>query len=189
MAKLIYSMLTSLDGYVVDSEGNFDWAAPDDEVHQYVNDLEGSIGTYLYGRRVYEVMLFWESADRNDAGMSAPERQFTDIWHGVDKIVFSRTLDSVSTARTTLERDFDAEAIRQLKATAERNLAIAGPTLASQAIKAGLVDELHLYTAPVVVGGGTRFLPDDVHVDLELLDSRQFGNGMVHAGYRVRTGN
>lgn len=187
MAKLIYSMLTSLDGYIVDREGNFDWAAPDDEVHQYVNDLEGSIGTYLYGRRIYEVMCFWEAADRNDAAMSAPEREFTDIWHGVDKIVYSTTLDSVSTARTTLERNFDADVVRQLKATAGHNLAIAGPTLAAQAIKAGLVDEYHLYVAPIVVGGGTRFLPDDVRVDLELLDSRHFGNGMVHMHYRRRT--
>ena len=180
MAKLIYSAITSLDGYVADEDGNFDWAAPDDELHAAVNELERPIRTYLYGRRMYETMVFWETADEP----SPVERDYTEIWKSADKIVYSRTLDAVSSARTRIERDFDPETVRQLKATAERDLSVGGPDLAGQAIKAGLVDELHLFVGPVVVGGGTRSLPDDVRVNLELLDERRFGNGVVHLHYR-----
>ena len=180
MAKLIYSAITSLDGYVADEDGNFDWAAPDDELHAAVNELERPIRTYLYGRRMYETMVFWETADEP----SPVERDYTEIWKSADKIVYSRTLDAVSSARTRIERDFDHETVRQLKATAERDLSVGGPDLAGQAIKAGLVDELHLFVGPVVVGGGTRSLPDDVRVNLELLDERRFGNGVVHLHYR-----
>ena len=180
MAKLIYSAIASLDGYVADAQGNFDWAAPDDELHAAVNEFERPIRTYLYGRRMYETMVFWETADEP----SPVERDYTEIWKSADKIVYSRTLDAVSSARTRIERDFDHETVRQLKATAERDLSVGGPDLAGQAIKAGLVDELHLFVGPVVVGGGTRSLPDDVRVNLELLDERRFGNGVVHLHYR-----
>jgi dihydrofolate reductase len=185
MAKLIYSAIASLDGYIADEDGNFDWAMPDEEVHAFVNDLERPIGTYLYGRRMYEVMVFWETAD------TLPDeppvmRDFAAIWQAADKIVYSRTLEAVSSARTRLARDFDPEAVRQLKARSARDLTIGGPALAAQALKAGLVDECHLFLAPVVVGGGTPSLPDHVRVQLELLDERRFGNGMVYLRYRTR---
>jgi dihydrofolate reductase len=184
MAKLIYSAITSLDGYVADEDGNFDWAAPDEEVHSFVNELERPVGTYLYGRRMYEVMAYWETADTG-TGQPAPFRDFAEIWQGADKIVYSRTLEGVSSARTRIERDFDAEAVRQLKATAERDLGVGGPGLAAQAIEAGLVDELQLFLTPIVVGGGIQALPDGVRVELELLDERRFGNGTVYLRYRT----
>jgi dihydrofolate reductase len=185
MAKLIYSAISSLDGYIADEDGNFDWAAPDEEVHAFVNDLERPIGTYLYGRRMYDVMVFWETADTL---LDEPPvmRDFAAIWQAADKIVYSRTLETVSSARTRITRDFDAEAVRQLKAQATRDLTIGGPALAAQALKAGLVDECQLFLAPVVVGGGTPSLPDHVRVGLELLDERRFGNGMVYLRYRTR---
>jgi dihydrofolate reductase len=186
MARLIYSAITSLDGYVADEEGNFDWAAPDEEVHAFVNDLERPVGTYLYGRRMYEVMAFWETA-HTLAGQPPVVRDFAEIWQAAEKIVYSRTLETVSSARTRIERDFDSEAIRQMKATAQRDITVGGPHLAAQAIKAGLVDELHLIVAPVVVGGGKHSLPDDVLWRLELLDERRFGSGMVHLHYRTAT--
>jgi dihydrofolate reductase len=184
MAKLIYSAIASLDGYVADQNGKFDWAAPDEEVHTFVNDLERPVGTYLYGRRMYEVMVYWETAHTLD---DRPPfiRDFAEIWQAADKIVYSRTLEAVSSARTRIERDFDPEAVRQLKAEAGRDLTVGGPDLAAQALGAGLVDELHLFLAPVVVGGGNRALPDDVRVKLELLDERRFGNGMVYLHYRT----
>jgi dihydrofolate reductase len=185
MAKLIYSVITSLDGYVADEDGNFDWAAPDEEVHTFVNDLERPIGTYLYGRRMYEVMIYWETAH------TFPDqppfiRDFAEIWHAADKIVYSRTLETASSARTRIEREFDPDVVRQMKARAERDITVGGPGLAAQAIKAGLVDEYHLLVAPVVVGGGTHSLPDDVRLNLELLDERRFGSGVVHLHYRTR---
>jgi dihydrofolate reductase len=180
MAKLIYSAITSLDGYVADEDGNFDWAAPDEEVHSFVNDLERPVGTYLYGRRMYEVMAPWET----DPTLM---RDFAELWQAADKIVYSKTLETVSTASTRIERDFDPEAVRQLKTQAERDITVGGPDLAAQAIKAGLVDELHLFLAPVVVGGGNQALPDKVRLGLELLDERRFGNGMVYLRYRTRT--
>jgi dihydrofolate reductase len=186
MAKLIYSAITSLDGYVADEDGKFDWAAPDEEVHIFVNDLERPVGTYLYGRRMYEVMVFWETA-HTLADQPPFIQDFAEIWQAADKIVYSKTLETVSSARTRIERDFDPEAVRQLKATAGRDLTMGGPELAAQAIKAGLVDEFQLLVAPVVVGGGKRSLPDNVRLKLELLDERRFGNGVVYLRYRTTT--
>jgi dihydrofolate reductase len=185
MANLIYSPIASLDGYVADENGNFDWAAPDEEVHRFVNDLERPVGTYLYGRRMYEVMVFWETA-HTLADQPPSIQDFAQIWQAADKIVYSKTLETVSSARTRIERDFDPEAIRQKKATAERDITIGGPDLAGQAIKAGLVDEYQLFLAPVVVGGGKQSLPDDVRLNLELLDERRFGSGVVYLNYRIR---
>jgi dihydrofolate reductase len=186
MARLIYSAIASLDGYVADEHGKFDWARPDEEVHSFANDLDRPIGTHLYGRRMYEVMRVWETAD-TFADESRAMQDYAEIWQAADKIVYSKTLNKVSSARTRIERTFDPDAVRQLKASAERDLGVGGPDLAAQAIKAGLVDELHLLISPVVVGGGNRALPDDVHLDLELLDERRFGNGVVHVHYRTRT--
>jgi dihydrofolate reductase len=186
MAKLIYSAITSLDGYVVDEDGNFDWAAPDEEMHTFVNDLERPVGTYLYGRRMYEVMVYWETA-HSVADQPAFMQDYAEIWRAADKIVYSKTLETVSSARTRIERDFDPEAVRQVKATAGRDMTIGGPDLAAQAIKTGLVDECHLFVAPIVVGGGKQSLPNNVRLKLELLDERRFGNGMVHLHYRTRT--
>jgi dihydrofolate reductase len=186
MAKLIYSAITSLDGYVADEDGNFDWAAPDEEVHTFVNDLERSVGTYLYGRRIYQVMDVWET-DHTLADNSPVTRDFAQIWQAADKIVYSKTLETVSTTRTRIERDFDPEVVRQMKARAGRDISVGGPELAAQAIKAGLVDEWHLFVTPIVVGGGKRSLPDDVRVKLELLDERRFEGGVVHLHYRTRT--
>jgi dihydrofolate reductase len=185
MAKLLYSAITSLDGYVADEDGRFDWAAPDEDVHRYVNDLERPIGTYLYGRRMYEVMRYWEIAHL--AEQSPFMRDYAEIWQAADKIVYSKTLETVSSARTRIERDFDPEAVRQLKASAGRDISVGGPDLAAQAIKAGLVDEFHLFVSPVVVGGGNQSLPDKVRLKLELLDERRFGNGVVHLHYRTAT--
>ena len=185
MAKLIYSAITSLDGYVADEDGRFDWAAPDEEVHRFVNDLERPVGAYLYGRRMYEVMVFWETA-HTLADQPPYVQDFAEIWRAADKIVYSKTLETVSSARTRIEPVFDPEAVRQLKATAARDITVGGPTLAARALEAGLVDELHLFLSPVVVGGGKRSLPDNVHLKLELLDERRFGNGAVHLRYRVR---
>jgi dihydrofolate reductase len=184
MAKLIYSAIASLDGYVADEEGNFDWAAPDEEVHGFVNDLERRVGTYLYGRRMYDVMVAWETMDTR-ADQPPVIEDFTKIWQAADKIVYSKTLETVSSARTRIERDFDAEAVRQLKASSERDITVGGPELAAQAIRAGLVDEFQLFVTPVVVGGGKKALPDDVHLKLELLDERRFGSGVVHLRYRT----
>jgi len=176
MAKLIYSAIASLDGYVADENGNFDWAMPDEEVHAFANELERSVGTCLYGRRMYETMVAWETMDL--AGEPPVVRDFAEIWRATDKVVYSRTLETPSSARTRIERDFDAEAIRRMKVAAERDISIGGPDLAAQAFEAGLVDECHLIIAPVLVGGGKRSLPDGVHLKLELLEQRRFGNGM-----------
>ena len=184
MGRLIYTALTSLDGYVVDTDGSFDWAAPDAEVHSFINELERSIGTFLYGRRLYEVMTGWETQPEL-ADQSPVMRDFAEIWQKAEKIVYSRTLEAVSTARTRIERDFDPEAVRQMKAAADHDLAVGGPALAAHPFEAGLVDELHLFVAPVMVGGGKGFLPDNVHLELELFDERRFGNGMVHLRYRT----
>ncbi|HEY3182797.1 MAG TPA: dihydrofolate reductase family protein [Gaiellaceae bacterium] len=186
MAKLIYSAITSLDGYVADEDGNFDWAEPDEEVHAFVNDLERPVGTYLYGRRMYDVMVYWESA-HTLTDQPPVVQDFAEIWQSADKIVYSRTLETVASARTRIERDFDPEAVRQLKASAGRDITVGGPELAAQAIKAGLVDEFHLFLTPIVVGGGKQSLPDDVRLKLELLDERRFGNGVVQLHYRTRT--
>ncbi len=186
MAKLIYSAITSLDGYVADDEGNFDWAEPDEELHTFVNDLERPVGTYLYGRRMYEVMVYWETA-HTVADQPSFVRDFAEIWQAADKVVYSKTLEKVSSASTRIERNFEPEAVRHMKATAGRDISVGGPDLAAQAIKAELVDEFHLFVTPIVVGGGNQSLPDDVRVKLELLGERRFGNGVIHLHYRTRT--
>jgi dihydrofolate reductase len=186
VAKLIYSAIASLDGYVADEDGNFDWAVPDEEVHAFINDLDRPVATYLYGRRMYETMVGWET-DPTLADRSPLMRDFAQIWRAADKIVYSRTLERVTSARTRIERDFDPEAVRRMKATAGRDLIVGGPDLAAHAIKAGLVDEWHLFVTPIVVGGGKRSIPDNVRVKLELLDERRFKGGVVYLYYRTRT--
>jgi dihydrofolate reductase len=184
MAKLIYSVIASLDGYVADEDGSFDWAAPDEEVHRFVNDLERPVGTYLMGRRMYEVMRYWETAD-TVPNQPAHMVDFARVWQDADKVVYSRTLGEPSTARTRVERDFDPDAVRRLKAAADRDLTVGGPALAAQALAAGLVDECHVFLAPILVGGGTRAFPDKLRVPLELLEERRFGNGTVYLRYRT----
>jgi dihydrofolate reductase len=186
MAKLIYSTITSLDGYVADEDGNFDWAAPDEEVHTFFNDLGRPVGTYFYGRRMYEVMVAWEGA-QIVADQPPFVQDFARIWQAADKIVYSKTLETVSSAKTRIERDFDPEAVRQMKALVSHDITVGGPDLAAQAIKAGLVDEFHLFVTPIVVGGGKRSLPNNVRLELDLLDEHRFGNGVVHLRYRTRT--
>jgi dihydrofolate reductase len=186
LAKLIYTAIASLDGYVADEDGTFDWAVPDEEVHAFINDLERPVGTYLYGRRMYEVMAGWETMS---TGVDQPPvmRDFAQLWRAAGKIVYSTTLETVTTARTRIERVFDPAAVRQLKALAARDITVGGPDLAAHAFRAGLVDECHLIVAPIVVGGGTAALPSDVRLPLELLDERRFDNGMVFLRYRVKT--
>jgi dihydrofolate reductase len=185
MAKLIYSAITSLDGYVADEDGNFDWAAPDEELHRAVNDLLRPVGTHLYGRRMYDVMVAWESDDIV-AGEPPYIADFAKIWRAADKVVYSRSLETVSSARTRIERDFDPDAIRQLKATADDDITIGGPDLAAQALRTGLVDEIHLFLNPIIIGGGNAALPSDSRVELALIDEHRFANGVVHLGYRTR---
>ena len=184
MARLVYSMIASLDGYVADENGAFGWAAPDEEVHGFVNDLERPVGAYLYGRRMYEVMLAWEDP-ATVVGDPLFMRDFAQLWQAADKVVYSRTLESLSSARTRIERDFVPDEVRRMKAAAERDITIGGPDLAGQAIRAGLVDELHLLVAPVVVGAGKPCLPAGVRLRLELLDERRFGGGVVYLSYRI----
>jgi dihydrofolate reductase len=183
--RLIYSAIASLDGYIEDEHGTFDWAEPDEGLHAFVNDLERSVGTYLYGRRMYEVMVAWETMPLDDR--PAFVRDYAEIWRAADKIVYSKTLESVASARTQICRAFDPAAVRHLKAAAGGHITVGGPDLAAQALRARLVDEVHLFLAPVVVGGGKRALPDDVRIELELVDERRFGNGVVHLRYRART--
>lgn len=184
MASLIYSAIASLDGYVEDVEGRFDWAEPDEEVLRFVNHLERPIGTYLYGRRMYETMLIWETIPQGDH----PDyiQDFTQIWRTAHKIVYSRTLRAARGARTRLEPSFEPEVVRGLIAAAHDDLTVGGADLAAQAIRAGLVDELRLFTVPVVVGGGKRWLPKDVHLDVELIDTHRFSNGFLFSSYRRR---
>ena len=186
MAKLIYSTIASLDGYVADEDGKFDWGEPDEEVHAFVNDLERPVGTYLYGRRMYEVMRAWETLKLDDQPPFIQD--FAAIWRRAEKIVYSKTLETASSARTRIERDFDPESVRRMKARAGPDLAVGGPDLAAHAFEAGLVDELHVFLAPIVVGGGKQSLPDKVRLELELLDERRFGNGMVYLRYGTRRG-
>jgi dihydrofolate reductase len=186
MAKLIYSAITSLDGYVADEDGTFDWAAPDEEVHAFVNDVERPVGTYLYGRRMYETMVVWETME-SMPDESPVVRDYAQIWQAADKIVYSTSLAAASSARTRIEREFEVDAVGQLKASSTHDMSVGGPHLAAHAILAGLVDEYHLFVTPIVVGGGTRALPDGVRVGLELRDERRFGNGVVHLHYRTRT--
>lgn len=184
MAKLIYSMITSLDGYVEDANGNFDWATPDAEVHTFVNDLSRSVGTYLYGRRMYEMMVYWETA-HTLPNQPAHIVDYARIWQAADKIVYSSTLTAPASTRTRIERDFDPDAIRRLKEATDRDITVDGPLLAAQALAAGLVDECQLLVTPVVVGGGKRFFPDGLRLNLELVDERRFGNGVLHLRYRT----
>jgi len=184
VAKLIYSAIASLDGYVEDESGGFSWAQPDVEVHAYVNELERPIGTYLYGRRMYETMVFWETVDDHD---DEETRDYAQIWRDADKVVYSRTMASPSSERTRLERDLDPAAVTQLKEASKRDLSIGGAEIAGQALRLGLVDEVHLFLNPVLVGGGKRALPTDVRIDLELVDEHRFEAGVVHLRYRVRS--
>lgn len=186
MARLIYSGIASLDGYIADEGGNFDWAAPDEEVHRFVNDLERPVGTYLYGRGMYQVMAYWETEDAV-TGQPPFVQNYAELWRAADKIVYSTTLSSVSTARTRLERDFDPDAVRELKYAAQSDLSIGGPGLGALALKAGLADECRLFVTPVVVGGGKKFLPDHVQLKLELLDERRFASGVVYLRYGVNS--
>ena len=183
MARLIYSAIASLDGYVEDKHGNIGWAAPDDEVHAFVNDLERPIATYLYGRRMYETMLSWETVSGDQPAVS---RDFAEIWRAAEKIVYSRTLQAPSSQRTRIERDFDPEAVRQLKASSTQDITVGGAELAGEAIAAGLVDECHLYLVPILLGGGKRALPDNVRAQLGLLAERRFPSGVVHLHYALR---
>jgi dihydrofolate reductase len=186
MAKLIYMLNVSLDGYIADEDGKIDWTAPDEGFYAFINDLQRPVGTYLYGRRLYEMMQVWET-DPAVAAQSPGAREFAEIWQSADKVVYTTTLQTASTTRTRIERGFDPEAVGHLKAAAERDLTVGGPTLAAHAITAGLVDEYHLFIWPVVVGGGKPFLPNRVRLQLELLDERRLGNGMVHLRYRTQT--
>ncbi len=185
MAKLIYSMLTSLDGYIEDKEGDFGWSVPEDEeVHSYVNELASSVGTYLYGRRMYEIMVYWETAH------TIPDQpqfvlDWARQWQAAQKVVYSKSLAEPRSARTRIERDFDPDAVRRLKADAEQDITVDGPELAAHAIKAGLVDEFQVIVCPVIVGGGKRFFPSGVRLDLELVEDRRFGNGVVVLRYAV----
>jgi dihydrofolate reductase len=186
MAKLIYAAIASLDGYVEDEEGRFDWSTPDEEVHAFVNDLERPIGTYLYGRRMYETMVFWETASTTRADEPSVFWDYAGIWRAAEKIVYSRTLQTVSSARTRIEREFDRDAVRRLKQSSGADLSVGGAELAGQAMGAGLVDECHLFLCPIVVGGGKRALQDNVRAQLELVDERRFRNGVVHLHYGKR---
>jgi dihydrofolate reductase len=185
MARLIYANIQSLDGYIADENGKFDWAEPDEEVHAFSNELERPVGTYLYGHRLYEVMLAWGTFPLQEQ----PEyiRDYARIWRAADKVVYSTTLETPSSARTRLERAFDPHVVRGMKESADRDLSVGGPALAAHAFRAGLVDELHLFLAPVMVGGGTRSLPDGVRLDLELVDERRFGSGFAYLRYRARS--
>ncbi|NUT69712.1 dihydrofolate reductase family protein [Pseudarthrobacter sp. C4D7] len=184
MAKLIYSAIMSIDGYTADTDGNFTWSAPDEEVHAFVNDLERDVGTHLLGRRMYEVMSVWETMDTRDEPPVIQD--YARIWRAADKVVYSTSLGHVGTDRTRLERRFDPGAIRDLKGDSDRDISIGGPTLAAHALKAGLVDECQLFINPVAVGGGLRFLPDGLKAQLELVDQRRFGNGVAYLRYRAR---
>jgi dihydrofolate reductase len=186
MAKLSYMAITSLDGYIEDEGGRFDWAAPDPELHAFVNKLERPVGTHLYGRRMYETMAVWQTIGLEPAEASPEEVDFAEVWRGLDKVVYSRTLDAASTPRTRLEREFEPDAVRRLKDAADRDLSVSGPGLARHAFAAGLVDEVVLYVYPVVVGGGKPGLPRDLRFELELLDERRFGSGVVHLRYATR---
>jgi len=184
MAKLIYTAIASLDGYIADEQGKFDWATPDEEVHAFVNDLERNVGTHLYGRRMYEVMKVWET-DEILEDQPAVMRDYAQIWRPADKIVYSRSLEEVATSRTRLERTFDPEAARALKESSGRDISIGGPELAAQAMEAGVVDEIHLLLVPVVVGAGKPALPIQNHKALNLLGQHSFANGTIYLHYGI----
>lgn len=187
MANLIYSAISSLDGYIEDTDGKFDWAMPDEEVHSFINNLERAAGTYLFGRRMYETMKVWET-DPSLAADSPLTRDYAEMWQAADKIVYSKTLEAVSTRKTQLVRNFDPDTIRQLKEATQQDIIIGGPDLAAHAFRSGLIDECHLFLTPIVVGGGKPSLPTNVRLELELLEERRFGNGVVFLRYRIRPG-
>jgi len=184
MGRLICTEIMSLDGYVNDEHGRFDWSAPDAEVHQFVNDLERPIGTYLYGRRLYEVMKYWETA-HEQPDQTAVELDYARLWQAAEKVVYSSTLTTIESARTRIERTFDPDALRAVKEESGGDLTIGGPTLAAHAFRAGLIDEVRLFLSPVIVGGGTRGLPDRVRADLSLAEERRFAGGVVYLRYAV----
>jgi len=186
MGRLVYSAIASLDGYVADEHGRFDWSAPDEEVHRFVNDQERDVGTYLYGRRMYDVMRFWQDGG-DGPGEGEVSVDYAQVWRAADKVVFSRSIEGVSTPRTRLERSFDLEAVRELVRAADHDVSIGGPTLAAEALRAGLVDDVHLFLNPVLVGGGLAALPTGLRADLELVDEHRFSAGVVHLHHRVRT--
>jgi dihydrofolate reductase len=186
MVKLIYSAIASADGYVEDAAGRFDWAAPDEELHRFVNDLGRAVGTYLFGRRMYETMLYWETANA-EPGQPSFVQDFISLWKAAEKVVFSKSLRSVSSARTRIERTFDPEIVRQLKSSTEHDMTVGGANLAEQALRAGLVDELQLFLVPVIVGGGKQALPSGVRSDLRLLDTHRFASGAVYLSYLLET--
>ncbi|RUQ98244.1 dihydrofolate reductase family protein [Labedella endophytica] len=194
MGRLLYSTIASLDGYITDADGEFDWAEPDPEVHAFINDLERPVGTYLYGRRTYEVMAYWETAaldpasepEGPDAERAAVALDYAELWRAAEKVVYSTSLEEVSTARTRLERTFDPDAVRALVAASDTDVGLGGAMLAAEAMRAGLVDEYHVFTFPVIVGGGTPHYPAGVRANLQLLESRTFASGVVYARYAVR---
>src|ERR687886_543438 len=185
MAKLIYVMPRSLDGYIEDDTGKFDWATPDEEGFAFINALQRPIGMYLYGRKMYETMAIWATPDLIP-GRTPAMLDFAQIWQAADKIVYSKSLETVSTPKTRLEREFDPQAVRDLKAQLPHDISVGGPTLAAHAIRAGLVDEIHLFVVPIVIGGGKQVLPSNVRVNLKLLDEHRFANGMVYLCYHTR---
>lgn len=183
MSKLIYSAITSLDGYVADESGTFDWAMPDEEVHAFINDLERPIGTYLYGRKMYETMVVWSTMNvENEPDCM---RDYAQIWKAADKIVYSKTLKKVSSSKTFIKTNFEPQDIKRLKQSSTSDLAIGGPQIAAEAIKAGLVDEYHQFIAPVIIGSGNAWLPDNVRINLELVDQKRFPNGFIYLRYRL----
>jgi dihydrofolate reductase len=185
MARLIYSAIASLDGYIEDEQGKFGWAEPDQDVHAFLNEAERPVGTYLYGRRMYETMVYWETVPTGP-DQSAPSRDYAQIWRAAEKIVYSRTLQAPASARTRIERDFGPAAVSALKESSDRDITVGGPGLAATAMAAGLVDECHLYLVPVLVGGGKRALPDGVRTQLGLLDEHRFRSGFVYLRYQIR---
>lgn len=185
MARLIYTTNISLDGYIEDMDGKFDWTDPSDEVFQFITDLIRADGTHLYGRRTYEFMLVWET-DPSLAAQSPLMRDFAQVWQAADKIVYSRTLEAASTRKTKIERNFDPEAIRRLKESVEQDIHIGGAELAAEAFRAGLIDECHLFVKPIILGGGKAGLPHNVRLELALLDERRFDNGEVYLRYGIR---
>ncbi|MBN9391702.1 MAG: dihydrofolate reductase family protein [Chloroflexi bacterium] len=184
MSKLIYFMGMSLDGFVAGENDSLDWSAPDEEVSAFINELHRPIGTYLYGRKNYETMTVWETPEVIP-GLSPASMDFAQIWQTANKVVYSRSLETVSTPNTRLEREFEPQVVNELKAQLPHDISVAGPHLAAQAIRAGLVDEIHLLVVPFILGGGKPVLPRDIRIKLELLDERRLGNGWVYFRYRI----
>lgn len=184
MGRLIYTSITSLDGYVADAAGSFDWSMPDEEVHRFANELDRNVRLHLYGRELYGVIRYWDTVATD--GEPSAGQEYAQIWQAADKVVFSRSLPAVSTRRTRLEREFDPSAVRQFKEQADGDVSVGGPNLAGQALQAGLVDELQQLLSPVIIGGGKHFLPGGLRLGLDLLEERRFGNGVVYLRYRVQ---